>query len=157
MNLFIVAITRAWDANEWLAIPAADIASGVSAPVALRSMSLMDLFTRAASAGADVAEFKSIWQYSEFVQRVEAALGDGNLAGAQGLLAVCPVNFSGATLAAFAGVLEANTLRLVDVVAAEQSQPGAVVTAPAKATPEDVTAALNEAGYRWNGDEWARQ
>lgn len=145
-----------WCMSTWPQTDATTLATASVQPAALCQMSLMDLFQQAAAQGAVVSEFASIWQYSEFVQRVETSLQSGDLAGAQALLAVCPIQFGGATLAALGGVLAANTLRLVDVVAAGQSQPGAVVTAPAKVTPEDVTAALNEAGYTWDGTEWRR-
>jgi hypothetical protein len=158
MNYIYTSITRAYPANEWRPQTAATLAAAITQPAALRPMSLMQLFTAAAQAGATVAEFSAVWQYSEFVQRVETALTDGDLAGAQALLAVCPVEFTPTTLGTLAAVLAANTLRLVDVVAAEQSRPGAVVTAPAQIDADDVTAALTKAGYAWDdrNGEWVR-
>jgi hypothetical protein len=140
----------------WRSLNAEILAASIVQPVALRPMSLMGLFTTAAGAGATVAEFSAVWQYSEYVQRVETALQSGDLAGAQALLTVCPVQFGQATLVALQTVLAANTLRLVDVVAAEQSRPGAVVTAPAEIDADDVTEALETAGYVWSSSEWAR-
>lgn len=142
--------------SNWREKDAATLAAAIVQPAALRPMSLMSLFTHAAQAGAEVSEFSAVWQYSEFVRRVETALTDGDLTGAYALLAVCPVQFSQATLMILGAVLATNTLRLVDVVAREQSQPGAVVTAPATVTADDVTAALEAAGYVWRRDEWVR-
>ena len=142
--------------SDWREQPAATLAAAIVQPVALRPMALMTLFTHATAAGADVTEFRDIWQYAEYVQRVEHALTDGDLAGALAMLIVCPVQFGQATLAALQAVLAANTLRLVDTVAAEQSQLGAVVTAPVTVTADDVTAALKAAGYVWSSGEWVR-
>lgn len=152
MNYIHTSITRAYPANEWRPQTAATLAAAITQPAALRPMSLMQLFTAAAQAGATVAEFSAVWQYSEFVRRVETALTTGDLAGATALLAVCPVQFGERTLAAIQVVLVANTLRLVDVVATEQSQLGA----PESVTDSDVTAALEAAGYVWDGSEWVR-
>jgi hypothetical protein len=47
--------------------------------------------------------------------------------------------------------MTANTMRLVDVVASELGEP-----APETITADDVTAALEAAGYAWDGFEWNR-
>ena len=155
-NLLYISVTRAFPAHEWRVVPTETLAMAIVQPAALRPMSLMELFRQAAVANAVVAEFAAIWQYSEYVRRVETALQNGDLAGASALLAVCPVQFSEKTLDALQATLAANTLRLVDVLAAEQSLPGAPVTAPEGITDSDVTAALNEAGYTWDGEVWQR-
>lgn len=147
--MIYISITRVYPANQWRTLPAGVLAQAVLQPVALKSMDLMTLFAGAQTAGADVAEFRAVWQYSEFVQRVERALNDGNLTGAMGLLAVCPVDFSGRTLQALQTVLAANTLRVVDVVASETGQ-----AAPETVTALDVTLALEAAGYTWDGSTW---
>lgn len=149
MNI-LNAIWRA--SSDWRSLDAATLATAVVQPAALRPMSLMDLFQQAAAANATVTEFAAIWQYSEYVRRVETALQGGDLAGAMALLAVCPVQFSEKTVDGLQATLAANTLRLVDAVAAEQA-----TVAPVAVTADDVTAALNEIGYQWNGGEWLRQ
>jgi hypothetical protein len=145
------AIFRAFPANTWTTVPASTLAEAVVQPGGLRSMSLMALFQTAAAAGANVTEFRAIWQYAEFVQRTETALQTGDLPGATALLAVCPVQFSAATQQALQTVLAVNMLRLIDLVAAEQQPP---VSAPAQVSATDVTLALNALGYTWDGQAW---
>jgi len=114
-----------------------DLVAAILAPAALKELSLLQLFTMAVQAGAEAAEFRAIWQYQEYVRRVEEALARGDLAATRALLTVCPVPFSEKTLAALNTVIAANTLRLIDVVAAELGQ-----NAPATVSAADVDAAL---------------
>lgn len=147
--MIYLTITRVYPANEWRTIPAGLLAQAVTQPVALKPMGLMGLFAGAQVAGADVSEFRAVWQYSEFVRRVEDALSTGNLAGAHGLLAVCPVEFTGDTLRALQTVLATNTLRAIDTVALERRE-----TPPETVDAFAVTAALEAAGYTWDGSAW---
>lgn len=123
--------------SDYAARNSTDLAAAVLAPTSLRVTSLLQLFTMAVQAGAEAAEFRAIWQYQEYVRRVDEALARGDLAATQALLATCPVAFSEKMLAALNTVIAANTLRLIDVVAAELGQ-----NAPATVSAADVDAAL---------------
>lgn len=147
--MIYTSITRVFPVNEWRDQEAQRLATAILQPVALRPMSLMDLFQLSVAQGALTVEFRSIWGYGEFVKRTEEALQGGNLVGAVGLLQVCPVSFSPQTLAAIQAILAANTLRVVDVAAAERRE-----AAPVTVTTDDVIAALAAAGYQWDGLFW---
>jgi hypothetical protein len=98
-----------------------------------------------------VAALRQLYGYSAYMQDVEAALNDGDLAAAQGLLLLCPVDLPAQTQQIIAGVLAAATLRAIDVVAAEIGQ-----QAPAQVDATAVASALNAAGWAWNGQTWER-
>lgn len=142
---------------SWRTGDAATLAAELMEPVALRPMSLLDLFQAATAAGADPAEFRPVWGFSEFVRRIEAALQDGDLAGMQALLATIPVDLSPGTLAAVQQVVGANTLTRLQANWPEFDEQGN----PAPETLAAVDAAwvestLTAAGYSWNGTQWVR-
>lgn len=154
----IPAIQRMYGANEWVAMNSSSLAVELMKPATLRRMSLIDLFRYATGAGADPTEFRSLWAYGEFVQRMESALQDGDLAGVQALLATMPVDLTAGTLAAVQQVVAENTLSRLranwpDVVDAAGN--------PAPDPPDVVDAAwvdatLTAAGYSWDGSQWVR-
>jgi hypothetical protein len=115
----------------------ADLAAAITAAHSLKPLSLLQLIQQVQAAGGDAQEFRAIWQYQEYVRRTEEALAAGDLAAVQALLLICPVEFSAAMQKALQQVIAANTLRLVDVVAAEMLQ-----AAPVTVTAADVNAAL---------------
>lgn len=139
---------------------AATLAAELMQPVALRTMSLMDLFMQATVAGADPAEFRPVWGFSEFVRRIEAALQAGDLTAVQALLATVPVSLSDTTMAAVQQAIAANTLTRLQVNWPEFDADGN----PAPPPPESVDAAwveaqLTAAGYVWDTDagRWERR
>jgi hypothetical protein len=134
-------------------MPAAALAQAISQPVALRPMDRKSLFGAVLVAGGNPTELRQLYAYSAYMNDIETALGDGDLVAAQGLLLLCPIDLGPATQAAIGAVLAANTLRLVDVVAGETGE-----AAPVEIDADDVTAALTDAGYVWDGDnsEWVR-
>ena len=140
----------------WRSLGAATLAAAIVQPVALKPLDRKTLFGAVLQAGGKPAELRQLYGYSAYMTDIETALVNGDLAAAQGLLLLCPVDLGEATQYAIGAVLAANTLRLVDVVAAELSRPGAPVTAPAEITERDVTEALEAAGYVWDGSEWTR-
>ncbi len=134
-NLLTVACYRT--GSNYASCTSADLAAAISAPSALKPLSLLQFFTAAVSLGADPTEFRAIWQYQEFVRRAEESLVNGDLLAVQTLLAICPLSFSAKALAALNAVITANVLRLVDVVAAELQ-----LAAPATVSATDVAVAL---------------
>lgn len=141
---------------EFWQMDAARIAVLINTTAKLRSMSLMGLFQAAVAAGADPAEFRTLWGYQEFIRRIEAALQAGDLAGVQALLATNPVDLSPGTLAAVQQVIAANTLTRLQANWPEFDEQGN----PAPEPPTSVDAAwveeqLTAAGYTW--DSTARQ
>jgi hypothetical protein len=117
----------------------AALAAAITAPYRLKKLSLLQLIQQVqAAGGGDAQEFRAFWQYQEYVCRAEEAFAAGDLADVQALLLMCPIAFTAATQTALQTVIAANTLRLVDVVAAETgSDP-----APTTVTAADVDAAL---------------
>ena len=115
----------------------ADLAAAITAAHSLKPLSLLQLIQQVQAAGGDAQEFRAIWQYQEYVRRAEEAFTAGDLAAVQALLLMCPIAFTMLTQKALQTVLTANTLRLVDLIAAELDQ-----TAPAKVTSADINAAL---------------
>lgn len=147
--MIATTIFRAYPANEWRTVPAEPLAATTVQPAALRPMDRKTLFGAVVQAGGAVSDLRQLYGYAAYMDDVETALREGDLVAAHGLVALCPVDLGPATQAAIAAVLAANTLRAIDVVAAEQRS-----TAPAQVTTEDVTAALGEAGYTWDGTHW---
>lgn len=135
--------------SGWRQTSAAALAATVTQPAALRPMDRKTLFGAVMTAGGVATDLRQLYAYSAYMEDVETTLRDGDLMAAQGLVALCPVDLSPATQQAIDMVLAANTLRMVDLVALEQHD-----TAPAQVTAEDVTAALGEAGYTWDGIHW---
>ena len=115
-------------------------------------MGLMELFGGAVAAGADPAEFRQVWKYQEFVQRAEAALQSGDLAGATALLAVCPVDWTKATAQALQAVLAGHAMTALALAWPEDG--GEV---PASVTEGDVEAAMRAAGYMWAVHKWVHE
>jgi hypothetical protein len=113
------------------------LAAAITAAHSLKPLSLLQLIQQVQAAGGDAQEFRAIWQYQEYVRRAEEAFTAGDLAAVQALLLTCPIEFTAATQKALQTVIAANTLRLVDLIAAELDQ-----TAPAKVTSADINAAL---------------
>lgn len=123
--------------SNYAARTSTDLVAAITTPYSLKPLSLLQLIQAVQLAGGDAGEFRAIWQFQEYVQRAEVAFGAGELAAVQALLLVCPVAFSARTLAAINTVITANTLRLMDLVAAELE-----LTAPATVTAADVAVAL---------------
>jgi hypothetical protein len=113
------------------------LAAAITAAHSLKPLSLLQLIQQVQAAGGDAQEFRAIWQYQEYVRRAEEAFTAGDLAAVQALLLMCPIAFTMLTQKALQTVIAANTLRLVDLIAAELDQ-----TAPAKVTSADINAAL---------------
>ncbi len=110
------------------------------------------------AAGADIREFRALWRYEEFVRRVESAMQEGDDKALSALIATIPVDLSPATMRAVQSVIQANMLRLIDVVWPEMDERGEPVPDP----PREVTAgmvekALMDAGFRWDGTQWVRR
>jgi hypothetical protein len=138
MMINAIAISCFRTTANYASCSSANLATAITAAHSLKPLSLLQLIQQVSAAGGDAREFRALWQYQEYVRRAEEDLRVGNLAAVQTLLLVCPVEFSAKTQAALQGVIAANTLRLVDVVAAELGQ-----AAPAKVTSADVNAALS--------------
>jgi hypothetical protein len=138
--------------NEWKTKTAETLAAEISAPAALvKFANLTSFFGALVAAGADAADLKAAWAFSQFIQRFEEALQAGSLGAVQALVATIPFELSAASAQALNDLIAANTLRLIDVVAAEQGEP-----APESVSAADVTAALTEAGWAWDGESWVR-
>lgn len=143
-------IFRVWGANEWRVMTAAEIAEGLNAPSALRPLSLLAFFQAAVEAGAEASELAKLWPMERYVDRFEAGLGDGDLAGVGALLATMPVALAGGTLAAIQTAVGSNAIGAG--AAHWESVDGAI---PAFTT-EWVAGALATAGWGWNGSQWTR-
>ena len=90
----------------------AQIVEALNAPQFLQKMRLVELFAAATAQGAAVAELRGLWQFGRYVDRVEAALQAGDLAGLMALIATCPAELSAGTLTAINAVAGANTRSL---------------------------------------------
>ena len=132
-----IAISCFRTTANYASCSSANLAAAITAAHSLKPLSLLQLIQQVQAAGGDAQEFRAIWQYQEYVRRTEEALAAGDLAAVQALLLICPVEFSAAMQKALQQVIAANTLRLVDVVAAEMLQ-----AAPVTVTAADVNAAL---------------
>jgi hypothetical protein len=150
--MIVTTIYRVFPANQWRSMPAEALAAAITQPAALRQMDRKTLFGAVVQAGGDTAALRQLYGYSAYMQDVETALRDGDLAAAQGLLLLCPVDLPSQTQTIIAGVLAGATLRAVDVVAAELGQP-----APAQIDAAAVTAALIAAGWTWDNGHWQRR
>lgn len=150
--MIATTIYRTFPANQWIVRPADALAAAISQPAAVRPMERKTLFGAVAQAGGDLAAIRQLYGYDAYMRDVDTALQDGDLAAAQGLLLLCPVDLPAGTQAIIAGVLAANTLRAVDVVAIEMGQ-----QAPAQVDAAMVTAALGAAGWVWSGGRWERR
>lgn len=115
------------------------LAAALVAPCALRPLGMLAFFQEAVAAGADAGELGRLYQFGRFVEDVEAVLAAGDLAAMQALVVMAEGlgGLSAATMAAIGAVIEAHTLRLVDVVAAELG-----VAAPATVSAAEVDEAL---------------
>jgi hypothetical protein len=149
--MIVTTIYRVFPANQWRAMPAEALAAAITQPAALRQMDRKTLFGAVVQSGGDVAALRQLYGYSAYMQDVETALQHGDLAAAQGLLLLCPVDLPAATQAIVAGVLAANTLRAIDVVAVAQNQ-----QVPAQIDAAAVAVALNGDGWTWDGQAWTR-
>lgn len=143
--------------DRWRALDAAGNVMLLNAPARLRRMTVLQLFQAAVEGGADPAEFRALWQYGEFIKRMEAGLQNGDLAGVHALLATIPVELSEGTLAAVELVIATNTLTAGQANWPEVDADGN----PAGEPPEEFTAewvegTLAEAGYVWDGNQWIR-
>lgn len=115
------------------------LAAALVAPCALRPLGLLGLFQAAVAGGADAAELGGLYRFDRFIDHTEAVLASGDLAGVQALVAMAESlgGLSPATMKAIGAVIAAQTLRLVDVVAAELG-----VAAPATVSAAEVDEAL---------------
>lgn len=129
---------------------ASQLADALNQPSALKPMGRKELFGAVSQIGGDPAVIGQLYAASSaYMADVETALRHGDLPAAYGLIQVCPITLPPATYQAIAAVLQANTLRFADVVAAELGEPH-----PQAITASDVTTALEDARYMWDTTEW---
>lgn len=156
----MIGLTPIFHTSSWQAghiDDAATIAAELNTAAALRPLTLLSLFQAAVAQGADPAELAKVWPVSEFVQRFEATIADGDLAGAQAMLATIPVALDPATLAAVQAVITANTLTAGQANWPEFDEQGNPTgDPPATFDAAWVESTLTAAGYTWNGTQWVR-
>lgn len=114
----------------------AQLAQAIQQPAALAPMTLHELLMACVARGLNPEAVRPVWAYSEFVNRLSAALSAGRLDDVQGLLMTAPADVAAAAAVAMQ-VVQSRTLRLIDVVAGEYR-----VAAPATVTATDIEAAL---------------
>lgn len=135
----IIKISCYRGTSNWSKTSSADLVAAIQQPTALRPMTLLDFFQRLLAAGAIKSEIAPLYDRSEFIRDLKDNLQSGDLAGVAALASLAEdiVTLSQTTIDAIASVLSTNSLRLVDVVAAELGE-----TAPKTVTAADVDAAL---------------
>lgn len=120
-------------------LTAEQLAAIVSQPAAMRSGELQTVLGEALAAGATAADFATVWQYPEWLTRLESALGSGDYAGITILLNTAPFDWSMETDAAVTAVVTARALNAAQAKAIEQ---GADPDLLGTITAQDVTDAL---------------
>lgn len=146
-NTLTVACQRSGNTE----MTAGQLAAALNQPVMLRPMGRKEFFMVVVQNGGDVTSIAQLYGYSAYMADVETALQRGDLLAASGLLLLCPVALTDATRQIITNVLNANALRLVDVVAEELGEP-----MPQTVDAENVTIALQAAGYTWSAMAWVR-
>ena len=113
----------------------AELAAAIIAPAALNKMTLLEFFQQVIAAGGIQAEVAPAYTHSEFMADLKLNLARGDLAALQVLVSLAEniLTMTPVTTAAIQTVLTNNSLRLVDVVAAELG-----TTAPETITAQDV-------------------
>ena len=147
-----------WELPGWSTDPATTLADRLNTPTKLAKMTLLDLFQGAVANGADPAELAKLWPLGRYIDRFEAGLSVGDLAGVQALLATIPVSLAPGTLAAVAAVVTANTLSTGRANWPEFDNGGNPTGDPPETfTAEWVTDALGAAGFVWGAGQWGRE
>lgn len=136
-NTIKIACWRA--SSDYAKTPSAQLAQLITAPCALKPLTLLDLFTAATQHGASIVELSKIYDSDKLIEHAEGILLERDLAKATAILQIIALRcaWSKATIDAMTAVIAANTLRLVDVVAAELGE-----VAPQSVSADDVDAAL---------------
>lgn len=120
-------------------IAAADLAATLSAPIATRPTELQVALGQALGAGAAAADFAAVWQYPDWLGRLESALESGDYAGISVLLLTKPFVWSAETDAAVTAVIGGLLLNAAQAKAIEQ---GADPDLLGTITTQNVTDAL---------------
>jgi hypothetical protein len=143
MDLIKIACYRT--TPYWSEAASEDLATAIVQPAATSPLTLTLAFQQAIAAGAVFSELAQMWKFSHFIEVLRAALHDGDLAGVQNMIAsgalmkdeAGSLIWSQATTDALNAVVANNSLRLIDVVAAELGE-----DAPESVSAADVDAAL---------------
>lgn len=120
-------------------LTAEQLAGILSLPASMRPGELQTVLGEALAAGAAAADFATVWQYPEWLTRLESALGSGDYAGITILLNTAPFDWSIETDAAVTAVVAARALNAAQAKAIEQ---GADPDLLGAITAQDVTDAL---------------
>jgi hypothetical protein len=143
MSNQIIAIACYRTGPEWPQASSADLATAITELHSLSPMTLTSAFQAAVANGGVVEEYGRVYSVmnNEFVVALKTGLHNGDLLGVSFLMQIAKTHsnlaFSQASKDAIDAVIAANSLRLVDVVAAEIGE-----DAPETVTAADVDAAL---------------
>lgn len=118
---------------------AEELAAILGAPAAMRAGELQTVLGEALAAGAAAADLAAVWQYPDWLARLESALGNGDYAGITIMLLTKPFQWSAETDAAVTAVVAARALNAAQAKALEQ---GGDINVLAVITAQDVTDAL---------------
>lgn len=155
MSVIYTSIVRRFGANEWQQMSSEALAAAITAPSALAETRLTSAFQAAVAAGASLEDLGKCYSQmnNEFVVNLRDALHDGDLVQVHVLVAIAAeqLSWSAETVAALNGVIAGRLLRQVDVVARELGE-----IAPETVDAAEVDAALEAAGFVWDGAEWGR-
>ena len=128
------------------------LAAELSAKTHFPTISLLSAFGLALEAGADPVELDKLGEKwgGDYIKRLERLLGEGDLAGLNGILLMA-VGIAAETKAALQSVVGD-----LAMTAGEAKWNPSDGDPPNEFTAEWVTATLTEAGYTWNGTAWVR-
>jgi hypothetical protein len=124
---------------NWPETSSTDLATAITEAYRLNPLSILEFFQAIIAAGGAQAELAPLYGYQKLIEHLERALANGDLAAVQVCvgLAADLESLSQETTDAIEAVIAANSLRLVDIVAAEIGE-----DAPETVTTADVDAAL---------------
>lgn len=136
-------------APNWSAKSPEEIAAWFAAPVAISVNSLVALLR---SVDGDIG---AIWDMpTAWLDRLDAALASGDVAGAQFLIASQPSGLTTATVDAISAALDAAIVTRISTkraqIGADPNDPASWVDAPSQVNAADVTTALGKLGFAPN-------